>query len=123
MNGEILPHWVWLLYYGFLLLILIVSIRNMRKSKMQLLSIGALFFVIAVPVVSIVNSLFLIGTNELLHFIAEFEAGAKWSYFALAGYLYMVLYIVVAGLRDLLGKISINKKASYHKVKWNQIKR
>ena len=111
MNGEILPQWVWLLYYGYLFLILIVSIMNMRKHKMKLLSIGALFFVIAVPVVSIVNSLFLdIGTNELTHFITEFEAGAKWSYFALAGYLYIVLYIVVCGLRGLFAKISFNKK-------------
>lgn len=77
---------------------------------MQLLSIGALFFVIAVSVVSIVNSLFLnIGTNELTHVITEFEAGAKWCYFALAGYVYMVLYIVICGLCGLLANFKIRK--------------
>ncbi len=94
MDGTILPHWFWLIYYSFLLLVFGIGVSNIVKRRMYILSILAVALTITVPITSILNSLFLdIGTNEMTHLIAELQAGAKWSIFAILGYMYLVIYI------------------------------
>ena len=88
MDGEPLPHWFWLIYYSFLILVLWVGISNILKKRMYIV------LTITVQIISIWNNLFLdLGTNELTHLIAELKAGAKWSIFVVLGRLYMVIYI------------------------------
>ena len=95
MDGSILPGWFWLIYYSFLFIVLSVGVINIVKKRMYFLSIFAVALTFLVPFISIVNSLFLVGTNELAHLIAELQQGKKWSMFALVGYTYMVLYLAV----------------------------
>jgi len=69
---------------------------------MYISSIIAVILTITVPFISIVNSLFLdFGTNELTHLISELQAGAKWSIFAIVGYMYMVIYITVFFIKNV----------------------
>lgn len=96
MDGAILPHWFWFIYYLFLLVVFLVGVNNVFKKRIYILSVIVVILTIIVPITSIVNSLFLdFGTNELTHLISELQAGAKWSVFAILGYIYMVIYISI----------------------------
>ena len=103
MDGAILPHWFWFIYYLFLLVVFLIGINNVFKKRMYILSIIAIVLTIIVPITSIINSLFLdLGTNELTHLISELQAGAKWSIFAVLGYIYMVIYISIFFIKKFI---------------------
>ncbi|MEJ8545913.1 hypothetical protein [Brevibacillus borstelensis] len=93
MSTVTLPAWFWAIYYVFLFATLVFALWSLAQKKMKRSSIAAVVFAIVVPLVSLVNSIGRAeGTHEFEHLVSQLQAGAIWSVFATAGYLYLLVW-------------------------------
>ena len=91
--SETLPNWFWTIYYLFLLVTLGTALLSVIKRKMSRLSFIAIVLTLAIPLVSLINS---IGRpeemNEFEYLVNEFQQGAIWSVFVMVGYLFLIVW-------------------------------
>lgn len=91
--SETLPNWFWTIYYLFLLVTLGTALLSVIKRKMSRLSFIAIVLTLAIPLVSLINS---IGRpeemNEFEYLVSQLQQGAIWSVFVMVGYLFLIVW-------------------------------
>lgn len=91
--SETLPNWFWTIYYLFLLVTLGTALLSVIKRKMSRLSFIAIVLTLAIPLVSLINS---IGRpeemNEFEYLVSQLQQGAIWSVFVMVGYLFLIIW-------------------------------
>ena len=91
--SETLPNWFWTIYYLFLLVTLGTALLSVIKRKMSRLSFIAIVLTLAIPLVSLINS---IGRpkemNEFEYLVSQLQQGAIWSVFIMVGYLFLIVW-------------------------------
>lgn len=101
MYWETLPNWFWTIYYLFILTTLGTAIFSVVNKKIKSLSFLAIIFTIAVPVVSLINSIERTQeVNELEHLVNQLQQGAIWSVFCVIGYLFLLIWWVLFFLKN-----------------------
>ncbi len=93
-----LPGWFWAIYYGCLLVAFSLSCFYLSQKKKGLFStIGSavnIWLILSVPLNSAWNSIGREG-NEWDHFQLSFSQRESWTFYALGGYVYILLWTVV----------------------------
>ncbi|RSD28772.1 hypothetical protein [Mesobacillus subterraneus] len=88
--------WLWVVFYLFLMILFIIAIISVIKKRRIAMSMIAILLIISVPMVSLINS---IGRpmemNEFEFLAREFMQGALWAIFAIAGYLYLLVWFIL----------------------------
>ncbi|WP_026584707.1 hypothetical protein [Bacillus sp. J33] len=93
MYWETLPNWFWIIYYLFLFATLGAAIISVAQNKAKALSIITIVLTITVPMAGFINSVERSrGVNEFEHLVNQFQQGAYWSIYTMAGYLYLVVW-------------------------------
>ncbi len=91
--SETLPNWFWTIYYLFLLVTLGTALLSVIKRKMSRLSFIAIVLTLAIPLVSLINS---IGRpeemDEFEYLVSQLQQGAIWSVFVMVGYLFLIVW-------------------------------
>ncbi|KMY43983.1 membrane protein [Bacillus sp. FJAT-27916] len=91
--SETLPNWFWTIYYLFLLVTLGTALLSVIKRKMSRLSFIAIVLTLAIPLVSLINS---IGRpeemNEFEYLVSQLQQGAIWPVFIMVGYLFLIVW-------------------------------
>ena len=96
MYWETLPHWVWIIYYLFLIATLGTAIFSVIRKKMISLSIITIVLIITVPIISLINSIGRAkGLNEFEHLVTQLQQGSIWSIYAIISFLYLLVWWVM----------------------------
>ena len=94
---KTLPEWFWAIYYLAIFLTIVKGIYNVMGGKIKKLSILAIIIAIAIPVVSIGNSIGREGSiNEFQYLIKQMQSGYIWASCVVAGYLYLIIWWLVS---------------------------
>lgn len=110
MSTVTLPAWFWIIYYLFLLSTLGTVVFSFIRKRLVGLSIIALFLVLTVPIVSLLNSIGREeGLNEMEYLFVQLQQGTIWSIYAFIGYLFLLVWWLLFLFKN---KIKYVKEAS-----------
>ena len=93
MYWETLPNWFWIIYYLSLIATLGTAIYCILRIKMIILSYIVIILTITVPIISLVNRIGRAeGHNEFEHLFIQLQQGYIWSFYALIGYVFILVW-------------------------------
>ncbi len=87
----------WIIYYLLLMSIFVRAVYRVIKKKQVALAVIAIFLIISVPMVSLMNSIGRpLDMNEFEFLAREFTHGALWAIFTIAGYIYLLVWFILS---------------------------
>jgi len=94
--GRILPNWVWIIYYLFIIATLGSAILSVIRKKLIILSIITIVLTITIPIISIINSIGREkGVDEFEQLVTHLQQGSPWSIYAIIGFLYLLIWWIM----------------------------